>query len=59
MSRTVVVLEVQDDSGREWYESIGLPEPWRWHEVFPQVYVREVLVRTVATTAVTVDEAPS
>lgn len=33
MKQTLVILRVRDDEdGREWYDALGLPAPWRWNE---------------------------
>lgn len=49
--RTVVVLEVARDDAREWWEVMGLPEPWRWSEHFGEkAYVREAYCTEVERT---------
>lgn len=51
--RTVVVMEVTQDieygtvPEPNWWNVLGLPEPWRFDEAFPNAHIKIVLERDV------------
>jgi hypothetical protein len=46
---TLVILEVTTDDDREWWEALGVPAPHRWDEALPDIHIKEVLVKEIAS----------